>query len=165
MGALYAVASVQCRARDAASTSTATAPDLTPGLAARFAACSALTTESPLDRWRCRTPRCSLSEQPWSPGPKVPWGFRMWLQAHVMHGGHRYVVRSDGSAALETAVWSWSLLDGGAGGAAEAGQEAVVVDLISAVHLGDGWVAPSTPATVPAVKRTGGPPPTRHEPH
>lgn len=71
MGALYAVASVQCRVRDdAATTSTSTAPDLTPGLAARFAARYALTTEPPPDRWRCRNPRCSLSE-PCGPGPEI----------------------------------------------------------------------------------------------
>jgi hypothetical protein len=50
-------------------------------------------------------------------------------------------------------VWSWFV---GGGGEGEAKQDAVRVDLITAVHLGDRWVAPSTPATVPAVLRTGG---------
>lgn len=59
-------------------------------------------------------------------------------------------MRSDGSAALETAVWSW-FVEGEGGEREEAEQEAVVVDLISAVHLGDGWVPPCTPATVPSV--------------
>jgi hypothetical protein len=44
-------------------------------------------------------------------------------------------VRPDGSAALETAVWSWSVR------LKEEPEAVVLVDLISAVHLGDGCVS------------------------